>query len=128
MKSYHQLGEHAVQLIVSGHRQCRLHGLQGEVLPEPVGDLRVIVAVKTAEDKRQTAAVAATFPRSHCRPMDRLVRQGGCGGSFRASLQPPPPQSLASVREYCGQGERTRFKTGFHKSQNRSRVVRDRGT
>lgn len=84
MTSYHQLGEHSIQLVVSGHRQGRLHGLQGEVLPEPVGDLRVIVAVKTAEDVGQATAVAAaaaTFPRSHGCP-----DASGCSGRERWRL------------------------------------------
>lgn len=92
--SHHQLWEHAIQLIVSWHRQWRLHGLQGKVLPKPVGDLRVIAAVKTAEDEREaTTATSTTFPRSHGCPMCSAGQVGRVGGSFRASLQPPPPQS-----------------------------------
>lgn len=110
MMSYHQLWEHAIQLIISWHRQSRLHGLQGKVLPQPVGDLRVIVAVETAEDKGETtAATAATFPRGHGSPKRPAGQVGRVGGSFWASLQPPPPQSLASVRDYCGQGEGTQW-------------------
>lgn len=99
--SYHQLGEHAVQFIISRHRQCRLHRLQGKVLTQPVGDLWVIAAVKTAENEGEaTTATAAAFPGSHGCLMSAAGKVGRVGGSFRASLQPPPPQSLASVREY----------------------------
>lgn len=115
--SHHQLGEHAIQLVVPWHRQRRLHGLQGEVLPQPVGDLRVIAAVKTAEDEGEaTAATAAAFPRSHGCPMGPPGQVGRVGGSFRASLQPPPPQSLASVRECCGHGDGTQWV--FNTKQN----------
>lgn len=107
--SYHQLWKHAIQLIISWHRQWWLHGLQGKVLPKSVGDLWVIVAVKTAEDEGEaTAATATTFPRSHDCQMCSAGQVGRFGGSFGASLQPPPPQSLASVREYCGHSEGTR--------------------
>lgn len=99
IKPYHQLGEHAIQLIISWHRQSRLHGLQGKVLPEPVGDLWVIAAVKTAEDEGEaTTAAAATFPRSHGCPIRPAGQAGRVGGSFRASLQPPLPQSPACQR------------------------------
>lgn len=125
--SYHQLGEHAVQLIISWHRQWRLHGLQGEVLSQPVGDLRVIAAVKTAEDEGEaTTATAAAFPGSHGCLMSAAVRVGRVGGSFRASLQPPPPQSLASVREYCRHREGTQWvfphkdKTSLSQAEGRS--------
>lgn len=108
MMSYHQLWEHVVQLIVSWHRQCWLHGLQGKILPQPVGDLRVIAAVKTAEDKGEAAiAATATFSRSHGCRMRPAGQVGRVGGSLWASLEPPPPQSLASVRDYCGQTEGT---------------------
>lgn len=110
---YHQLREHAIQLIISWHRQCRLHGLQGKVLTQPVGNLRVIAAVKTAEDEGEaTAATAAAFPRSHGCLMRPAGQVGRVGGSFRASLQPPPPQSLASVRGYCGHREGTQWVFG----------------
>ena len=83
MMSYHQLREHAVQLIVSWHRQCRLHGLQGEVLPQPVGDLWVVIAVKTTEDEGEaTAATAAALPWSHGCPMRPAGQAGRVGGSF----------------------------------------------
>lgn len=32
LNSYHQFWEHAVQLIVPWHRQCRLHHLKGKIL------------------------------------------------------------------------------------------------
>lgn len=78
--SYHQLREHVVQLIVSWHGQRWLHGLQGKILPQPVGDLRVIAAVKTAEDEGETAIATATaFSRSHgCRNVSSWSgREGG---------------------------------------------------
>lgn len=85
--SYHQLWEHVIQLIISWHRQSRLHGLQGKVLPQPVGDLRVIAAVKTAEDEGETTtATASTLPRGHGCPMRPGGQVGRVGGSLRASL------------------------------------------
>lgn len=102
--SYHQLGEHPIQLVVSRHRQRWLHGLQGKVLPKPVGDLRVVAVVETAEDEGEAATAAATtFPGSHGRPMCSAAQVGRAGGTCWASVQPPPPQGSASVREYCGQ-------------------------
>lgn len=83
--SYHQLWEHAIQLIISWHRQCRLHGLQGKVLPQPVGDLWVIAAVKTAEDEGEAAAAAtATFPRGHGSLMCVAGQVGRGGGLLQA--------------------------------------------
>lgn len=118
--SYHQLWEHAIQLIISWHRQRRLHGLQGKVLPQPVGDLRVIAAVKTAEDEGEAAAAAtATFPGGHGSLMCAAGRVGRVGGSFRPSLRAPPPQSLASVRDYCGQGEKNAISSEHQATHSR---------
>lgn len=123
--SYHQLWEHAIQLIVSWHWQWRLHGLQGKVFPKPVGDLRVIAAVKTAEDEgKATTATATTFPRSHGCPMCLVGQVGRVGGSFRASLQPPPPQSSASVRESWGYREGTQWVFNTNTNQVSHRGVR----
>lgn len=64
-ETHHKLREHAVQLIVAGNGECRLHGLQDKILPQPVGDLRVVVALEAAEDKGHAAASTATFTRRH---------------------------------------------------------------
>lgn len=78
--SYHQLGEHDIQLIASGHRQSRLHGLQGKVLPQPVGDLWVIVAIEAAEEEGEATAAAA-LPRGHGCPTCLASRVWRVGGS-----------------------------------------------
>lgn len=74
----------------------------------------MVAVVKTTEDggKATTpataaAAVTTTLPRSHGGPICLTGQVGRVGGSFRTSLQPPPPQSLASVREYCEHKEGT---------------------
>lgn len=63
--TYHKLREHAVQLIIAGNRERGLHGLQDEVFTQPVGDLRVVIALETAEDKGHAPASAATLTRRH---------------------------------------------------------------
>lgn len=63
--THHKLREHAVQLIIAGDGECGLHGLQDKILPQPVGDLRVIIALEAAEDKGHTTASTATFTRRH---------------------------------------------------------------
>lgn len=82
---YHQLGEHAIQLIVPWHGQCRFHDLQGKVLPQPVGDLWVIIAVETAEDEGEAAAAAAAFPGCHGYAIC-LADQGREGGRLLLGL------------------------------------------
>lgn len=73
--THHKLREHAVQLIVAGNGECRLHGLQDKVLPQPVRDLRMVIALKAAEDKGHAPASTTTFTRRH----DSLRRGGGRG-------------------------------------------------
>lgn len=109
--SYHQLREHVIQLVISGHRQRGLHALQGKVIPQLVGDLRVIVAVKAAEDEGEAtpAAAARALPRSHgCRACS-ANQVGRMGGSLWTSLWPPPPYSSASVRAHCAHRERAEW-------------------
>lgn len=62
--THHKLREHAVQFIVAGNGECGLHGLQDKVLPQPVGDLWVVIALEAAEDKGGATA-STTFTRRH---------------------------------------------------------------
>lgn len=63
--THHKLREHAVQLIVAGNGERGLHGLQDEVLAQPVGDLWVVIALEAAEDKGHATASTTTFTRRH---------------------------------------------------------------
>lgn len=101
LASYHQLGEDPVQLVVGRHGQRRLHGLRGKVLPQPVGDLRLVAAVETAEEGgggEAAIATAAALPGSHGAPWPRLLARGGgglvtaCAPSERPGRQRPPRQ------------------------------------
>lgn len=103
--THHQLREHPVQLVVARHGQCRFHGLQGEVLAQSVGDLRVLTAVEAAEDEGQAtaAATAATaLPRGH-----GSVRsgQGGEGWGGGEPLGSCGALVTASVRDDCERGD-----------------------
>lgn len=63
--TYHQLGEHGIQLLHWRHGQRGLHGLQGEaaVIAQPVRDLGVVTAAEAAEDEGDPPA--APLPRGH---------------------------------------------------------------
>lgn len=63
--THHKFREHAVQLIVAGNGERGLHGLQDKVLPQPVGDLRVVIALEAAEDKGSATTSTTTFTRRH---------------------------------------------------------------
>ncbi len=63
--TYHQLWEHGVQLVIAGDGQRRLHGLQGEVLPQTVGDLWVVTALEAAEEEGHAVPSAPAFPWRH---------------------------------------------------------------
>lgn len=63
--TYHQFGEHDIQLLHRRHGQRGLHGLQGEaaVIAQPVCDLGVVAATKAAEDEGDPPT--APLPRGH---------------------------------------------------------------
>lgn len=115
--AYHQLWEHVIQFVISGHRQRWLHALQGKVLPQLVGDLWVIVAVKTAEDEGEAAPATAApaLPGSHGYQPCSSDQVGRIGGSVWTSLRPPPPYSPASIRARCGHKVRVRFRPVLYK-------------
>lgn len=75
--TYHQLWEHGVQLVIVWDGQRRLHGLQGEVLPQTVGDLWVVTALKAAKEEGHAMPSASAFP--WCHSCFRVGAQGMMG-------------------------------------------------
>lgn len=98
--THHQLREHPVQLVIARHGQRRFHGLQGKVLPQPVGDLRVLAAVEAAEDKGEASAAAAAttnaLPGGHGGVGSGQAKCEGAGGV--AGLLGGPVHDLLHLR------------------------------
>lgn len=120
--TYHQLGEHGIQLLHWRHGQRGLHGLQGEaaVIAQPVRDLGVVTAAEAAEDEGDPPA--APLPRGHghnpLRPSllgTRSCREEKSGGSssrpaaLRCAPVPRWEEESSHPRARHGGEEQRRF-------------------